>query len=54
MYTAKEVAAILGISVKTVRKLRLIDQSPPYVRIGKKLIRYPKDEFCKWKETLRT
>lgn len=52
VYTTKDVARLLGVSVKTIMKLRRRKDGPPYVKIGPKLVRYPKDKFIKWKENL--
>lgn len=36
----KEVAAILDVAVQTLRNWRWRGEGPPYVKIGKRLVRY--------------
>lgn len=52
-YTVKEVAQILGVSYATAydyvsKKLRSGNNPLPVVRLGKHIIRIPKDKFNKW------
>ena len=48
LLTPGEVASILGIKPKTVDKWRAEGSGPPWIRAGKKLIRYPPDELILW------
>lgn len=40
LLTTAEVAAILGVAPRTVERWRNLGGGPPYVRIGKRTIRY--------------
>ena len=50
--TKKEVAEILGISERTVHRMALAGTIPA-VRIGPRLIRFPRAEFEEWEENVR-
>jgi excisionase family DNA binding protein len=51
-YTTKDIARLMGVSVKTVMKLRRRKDGPPFKKVGSKLIRYPKDQFHAWRNNL--
>jgi predicted DNA-binding transcriptional regulator AlpA len=44
------VAEILGVSVATVRRWRLLEQGPRYIKIGAS-VRYSPDDLSSWLES---
>ena len=40
MLQEREAARVMGLSVQTLRNWRHLQKGPPYVRLGKKAIRY--------------
>lgn len=40
MYSPKELAQLLGVSVDTLAKWRTAGEGPPWTRVGPKVIRY--------------
>ena len=51
-YTTHDVARLLGVSTRTMAKLRKMNEGPPYLKIGPKLIKYSKNGFHQWKKKL--
>ena len=51
-YTTKDVARLMGVSVKTIMKLRRRKDGPPFKKVGPKIIRYPKHLFHAWLNNL--
>jgi excisionase family DNA binding protein len=47
-YTTAELAALLGLSEQTVRKLRRKRQGPRFVTIGDGTVRYLREDVDKW------
>lgn len=47
LYNEHQVAELLGVSVKTIRRWRLLDQGPPYKKINH-AVRYPVDQVLAW------
>jgi excisionase family DNA binding protein len=47
LLTAKEAAALLGISHRTLAAMRLKGSGPTYVKVGW-LVRYPKSKLEEW------
>jgi predicted DNA-binding transcriptional regulator AlpA len=47
-YTEGEVEALTGIKRKTLERWRLDGSGPPWVRAGKRLIRYPAISLHEW------
>lgn len=43
-----EVAAILGLSVKTLRRWRLLGRGPQFTRVGGTAIRYEMEKLQQW------
>jgi predicted DNA-binding transcriptional regulator AlpA len=43
----KEVAQMLSISVAALRRWRLINRGPQWVKFGS-AVRYPEDALCEW------
>jgi predicted DNA-binding transcriptional regulator AlpA len=43
-----DAAAFVGLSGRTLERLRSIGEGPPYVRIGKRSLRYPADTLEAW------
>ncbi len=48
LLTERQLAEFLAVSPDTVRRLR--DQGLPYVRLGKRLVRYPAVQVTEWLE----
>jgi predicted DNA-binding transcriptional regulator AlpA len=49
----KEVAALLGVSVATVRRWRLFRQGPKYLKLGA-AVRYKPEDISAWIESRPT
>jgi hypothetical protein len=47
LLTEHDVARITGLSVSTVRRWRLLNQGPPYLKINS-TVRYQADSFSLW------
>jgi predicted DNA-binding transcriptional regulator AlpA len=47
-YTEKEVEAVTGLRVKTLQAWRRTQQGPPWVRLGRRCVRYPSAELHQW------
>lgn len=47
LYNAKEVAEILGVSLRTVRQL-IADKELKTIRVGKKMVRISKDNILEY------
>jgi predicted DNA-binding transcriptional regulator AlpA len=48
LLTTREVAKWLGVSVQWLEIGRCKGQGPPWVRIGKRVVRYPRAEVLRW------
>ena len=48
LLTPGETASTLGIKPKTLEAWRAAGEGPPFVRVGRKIIRYPPDELILW------
>jgi predicted DNA-binding transcriptional regulator AlpA len=48
--TPREVAADLGVSVDTLRRMRERGDGPAYIEVSERNIRYPVDDFERWKQ----
>jgi predicted DNA-binding transcriptional regulator AlpA len=46
-YTETEVEALTGLKVKTLQRWRLLNQGPPFRRLGR-CVRYPADALHTW------
>ena len=42
-----EVAAIIGLSVKTLRRMRHENRGPIYLKLGRRVV-YPEADLTKW------
>jgi predicted DNA-binding transcriptional regulator AlpA len=51
-YTETEVEALTGIKRKTLQGWRLRRQGPPYVKVGRRLVRYPAEDLHRWIHSL--
>ena len=49
MLTEKELAAILNVSVQTVRRMRKKGTGPAHIKIGR-LIRYRVEDIERWRK----
>jgi predicted DNA-binding transcriptional regulator AlpA len=47
-YTETEVEELTGIKRKTLQGWRLRGIGPPWIRAGKRLVRYPSDSLTNW------
>jgi predicted site-specific integrase-resolvase len=45
LYTEKQTAALLNISVKTLQKWRLQGKKPYYIKLSNRLVRYRKQDI---------
>lgn len=52
--TDVEVAEFLGLSVATVRRWRLLNQGPLWVRVSKSAIRYRQEDLLAWVQSRPT
>jgi len=50
-YSEKQTAKLLGLSPKTLQKLRIIGGGPKYVRISSRCIRYRAVDLQTWQES---
>ena len=50
--TRHDVADLLGMSVWGLVRWRREHRGPPFVRIGRKTVRYPRRDFDKWLASL--
>jgi predicted DNA-binding transcriptional regulator AlpA len=48
LLNTKQVAALLGVSEQWLEAGRSKGYGPPFVRLGPRCIRYPRDELVKW------
>jgi excisionase family DNA binding protein len=46
--TEAQVARLLAVSVSTVKRLRAIGEGPPSIRVGKRAIRYRREDVEAW------
>jgi len=54
-YNEKQAARLLGLSSKTLQKLRIVGGGPRYVHVSKRCIRYRLIDLLAWQESrLRT
>lgn len=49
----KEVAKLLGLSIKTLQKWRIQGEGPPFIRLSPKAIRYQLDDVLAWLQANR-
>jgi predicted DNA-binding transcriptional regulator AlpA len=47
-YTEVEVEALTGIKRKTLQGWRLRRQGPRYIKVGRRLVRYPAEDLHGW------
>lgn len=45
---SKEVAVMLGVTEQVLKAWRKTGEGPPWYRLGKKLVRYVKEEVIEW------
>ena len=50
MLTEEQVAAMLGISYKQAKRLRLSGQGPRFIRISPRVVRYARRDVVAWME----
>lgn len=43
-----EAAAILGVAEETLSQWRYRRCGPPFIRVGRRFVRYPADELASW------
>jgi predicted DNA-binding transcriptional regulator AlpA len=48
------VAELLGVSVATIRRWRLLQQGPKYVKVGASAVRYRPSDLSVWLESRPT
>jgi excisionase family DNA binding protein len=48
LMTEAELAQLLHVSLSTVKRLRVSGEGPPYVKIGKRAIRYRRGDVEAW------
>jgi predicted DNA-binding transcriptional regulator AlpA len=49
-----QVAALLNVSVATIRRWRLFRQGPKYLKIGAVSVRYKAEDLTAWLESCQT
>jgi predicted DNA-binding transcriptional regulator AlpA len=52
LFTERQVASLLSVSVKTLRNWRLNGQGPPFRKISR-LVRYAADDLQAWTDARR-
>ena len=50
LLTDRKVEKLLNVSRAALRRWRTSGEGPPWVRIGKRLVRYPSDKLREWIE----
>jgi excisionase family DNA binding protein len=50
LYTDRQVAEKLNVSLGTIRRWRLLEQGPKFIRLGS-LVRYRDDDLAEWLKT---
>lgn len=53
MLTTKQAAEFLGISLKTLEKMRALDEGPHYHRLGRRTIRYTLSDLIAYRDARR-
>lgn len=48
LLTSEQVARMLAMSPMTVRRLRMSGEGPPWIRVGKRAIRYRRGDVEAW------
>jgi excisionase family DNA binding protein len=48
LLTAKQVAAMLNVSLATFKRLRARGEGPPSIRVGERAIRYRRGDVATW------
>jgi excisionase family DNA binding protein len=48
LLTSEQVAGMLAMSPMTVRRLRMSGEGPPFIRVGKRAIRYRRGDVEAW------
>jgi excisionase family DNA binding protein len=46
--TEAQVARLLAVSVSTIKRLRATGEGPPSIRVGKRAIRYRREDVEAW------
>jgi hypothetical protein len=46
LFDADDIAAILGIQPDSLKRRRKDGEPPEYIRVGGRLVKYPKPAFC--------
>ena len=50
LLSERQTARTLTVSTATLRHWRATGQGPPWIRLGKRLVRYPSDKLREWIE----
>lgn len=45
-FETEDVAAIMGLEIASLKRRRRVGEQPPFLRVGGKIVRYPKHGFC--------
>jgi len=44
----RQVARMIGMSIGSLRRWRLVGQGPPFIRVGRRGVRYKPEDLASW------